>query len=124
MQEGFVTLLAWAGLLMTLLLGFLAIKVISGGLKRRASGLTEGLPQWPDVPAGWVGEGSEVRLADTPTAWPAGNWSDEIVRLCPKGHPERPHLTPQVAEQRHLLYLPGRMRGINGWWVLLLKETD
>lgn len=124
-MQSFVNLLAIAGLLMTLLLGFLAVKVISGGLKRRASGLGEGLPRWPDVPAGWVPVEGEPLLVDDPEPWPEGtDWKGNVLEHCPEGHPYRPHAFTLAPSSHTLLYLPGRHRGVNGWWVLLLRDRD
>lgn len=124
-MQNLVDLLLIAGLVMSVLLAFLVIKVVSGGLKRRASGLAEGLPRWAGVPAGWVDQQGEAVLSDDPEPWPEGNWNQLLAEKRPLGHPDRPHVRPLDAGKRHLLFLPGRNRGVNGWWVLLVEgEID
>ena len=123
MQE-LVNLLVIAGLVMSVLLAFLVIKVGSSALKRRASGLAEGLPRWAGVPAGWVDQQGEVMLSDDPEPWPDGTWTLQIAENRPTGHPDRPHIHPLEETDSHLLYLPGRNRGINGWWVLLVSGNE
>ncbi|MCB2198658.1 hypothetical protein KQI63_04590 [bacterium] len=123
-MQGLVNLLLIAGLAMSVLLTFLVIKVVSGGLKRRASGLAEGLPLWAGVPAGWVDQQGEVALSDDPEPWPEGNWAQLLAEHRPKGHPDRPHVRSLEEGERHLLFLPGRNRGVNGWWVLLVDGEN
>ena len=120
-MQSFTTLLAIGGLLMTLLLGFLAIMVLSRGVKVRATGLGTALPQWPGVPAGWLPTQGEPILEQRPTPWPEGQeWTNMLTQHRPEGAPTRPHMVALADTQGTLLFLPGRFRGINGWWVVLL----
>lgn len=123
MYSALVTVLGILGAVMIVLLAAMVVLALVRGMGSRR-GLGEGRPLWPGCPSAWLPVEGGPLTSGGGEPWPArdgDDWNVRLTRHRPAGPPARPHSVP-LADGGTLLYLPGRRRGVEGWWTVLLPE--